>query len=67
MRSSPPRFVALAASLIATAKALDGIVVPATIAADAAFNATFINGNSDSYRVFLAAALTGVNGPTCTL
>lgn len=59
-------YAALAATLIATAKALDGIVVPDTIAAGTPFSATFENGNSDKYRVYLAAALTGVNGPTCT-
>lgn len=67
MRSFTARYAALAASLIAAAKALDGIVVPDTVAANTEFQATFQNGNSDKYRVFLAAALTGVNGPTCYL
>ncbi|KAK4540130.1 hypothetical protein LTR36_009795 [Oleoguttula mirabilis] len=67
MRSFSTRYAALAASLVAAAKALDGIVVPGTVAAGTSFNATFLNGSSDKYRVYLAAALTGVNGPTCYL
>ena len=67
MRSFSPRFAPLAATLIAIVKALDGIVVPTTVAANTAFNATFLDAKSDQYRVFLSAALTGVNGPTCAL
>ncbi|KAK5123706.1 hypothetical protein LTR85_002342 [Meristemomyces frigidus] len=67
MRSFSTRYAALAASLIAAAHALDGIVVPDTIAAGTSVKATFENGSSDKYRVYLAAALTGVNGPTCYL
>ncbi|TKA74351.1 hypothetical protein B0A55_05515 [Friedmanniomyces simplex] len=67
MRSSIARTTALAASLVAVAQALDGITVPGTVAANTEFQATFQNGNSDSYRVFLAASLAGVNGPTCYL
>lgn len=59
--------VALLAAFLATANALDGIVVPATIQAGSSFKATFKNGNSDKYRVYLAASLTGSNGPTCYL
>ncbi|KAH9826506.1 hypothetical protein Tdes44962_MAKER00469 [Teratosphaeria destructans] len=60
-------FILAVASLAVTANALDGIVVPDTIAADTSFNATFENGNSDLYRVYLAAALAGATGPTCYL
>ena len=67
MRSSSPRFAALAATLIAVTNALDGISVPTTVAGNTAFEATFQDGNSDQYRVFLSAALAGVNGPTCAL
>jgi len=67
MRSFDARYAALAASLIATVQALNGIVVPGTVAANTPFNATFQNGGSDSYRVYLSAALAGVNGPTCYL
>lgn len=64
MRAST-RYAALVATLLATATALDGIVVPSEVSADQQFQATFSNGNSDQYRVFLAAALAGTNGPTC--
>ncbi|KAK5134170.1 hypothetical protein LTR08_006830 [Meristemomyces frigidus] len=67
MRSFDTRYAALAASLIASVHALNGIVVPGTVAANTPFNATFQNGGSDSYRVYLSAALAGVNGPTCYL
>jgi len=66
MHSFTARYVAVAASLIAAAKALNGIVVPDSIRANTAFNATFLDQNSDTYRVYLAAALGGGNGPTCT-
>ncbi|KAK3066979.1 hypothetical protein LTR53_016416, partial [Teratosphaeriaceae sp. CCFEE 6253] len=61
------RQIALVACLAAAAQALTGIAVPATVAADAEFQATFQNGNSDSYRVYLAASLAGANGPACYL
>ncbi|KAK0321364.1 hypothetical protein LTR82_007817 [Friedmanniomyces endolithicus] len=64
MRPSIARTLALAASLTITAQALDGLTVPNTIAADTEFQATFQNGNSDNYRVYLAASLAGTNGPT---
>ncbi|KAK0277911.1 hypothetical protein LTR35_009748 [Friedmanniomyces endolithicus] len=67
MRPSIARTLALAASLTITAQALDGLTVPNTIAADTEFQATFQNGNSDNYRVYLAASLAGTNGPTCYL
>lgn len=58
------RVVALA-TLVASVHALNGIVAPANISADTKFEVTFENANSDQYRVYLAAALAGVNGPTC--
>ncbi|KAK0817439.1 hypothetical protein LTR02_013250 [Friedmanniomyces endolithicus] len=67
MRPSIARTLALAASLTITAQALDGLTVPSSIAADTEFQATFQNGNSDNYRVYLAASLAGTNGPTCYL
>ncbi|EMF13358.1 uncharacterized protein SEPMUDRAFT_132679 [Sphaerulina musiva SO2202] len=60
------RVVALA-TLAASVHALNGIVAPANISADTKFEVTFENANSDQYRVYLAAALAGVNGPTCYL
>jgi len=60
------RYTVLAASLIATASAISGITVPSTITAETSFQATFQDaGNSDSYRVFLSAAVVGANGPMC--
>nr|OQO22598.1 hypothetical protein B0A51_11152 [Rachicladosporium sp. CCFEE 5018]OQO23624.1 hypothetical protein B0A51_10010 [Rachicladosporium sp. CCFEE 5018] len=59
--------IATAASLLTLAQALSGIVVPSTITAAQPFNATFQNANSDSYRVFLAASVTGTQGPMCYL
>lgn len=61
------KYAALVASFFVAAQALNGIVVPGTVAANTNFSATFQGGNSDQYRVYLAAALTGVNGPTCYL
>lgn len=60
------RYAALVACLVAVSQTLNGIVAPDTVAADIEFQVTFENANSDQYRVYLAAALTGVNGPTCT-
>ena len=65
MPSFTTQYAAVAASLVAIVSAIDGIVVPSNVEANTPFNATFLNGNSDQYRVFLAAALAGVNGPTC--
>jgi hypothetical protein len=65
MRSTSLPFVAFAIGLAAVVHALDGIVAPGTVAADSDFNVTFQNGNGDQYRVYLAAALGGTNGPTC--
>ncbi|KAK5685434.1 hypothetical protein LTS10_003512 [Elasticomyces elasticus] len=66
MRSHIQSGAALTA-IFAIARALDGITVPSTVAADNEFPATFQNANSDSYRVYLAASLVGSNGPTCYL
>lgn len=64
MKCFTGRVVALA-TLAASVHALNGIVAPANISADTKFEVTFENANSDQYRVYLAAALAGVNGPTC--
>lgn len=64
MKHFTGRVVALA-TLAASVHALNGIVAPANISADTKFEVTFENANSDQYRVYLAAALAGVNGPTC--
>lgn len=53
------------AALIVAVSALNGIVVPATIKADSEFAATFENANENQYRIYVAAALLGSNGPTC--
>lgn len=66
MKCFTGRVVALA-TLAASVHALNGIVAPANISADTKFEVTFENANSDQYRVYLAAALAGVNGPTCKL
>ncbi|KAM3416194.1 hypothetical protein BST61_g7800 [Cercospora zeina] len=55
------------ATLLLGASALDGIVTPSNITAGEPFDITFQNANDDNYRVYLAAALAGVNGPTCYL
>lgn len=64
MKHFTGRVVALA-TFVASVHALNGIVAPANISADTKFEVTFENANSDQYRVYLAAALAGVNGPTC--
>ncbi|KAK5156978.1 hypothetical protein LTS14_004495 [Recurvomyces mirabilis] len=61
------RVLTIGGLFAATANALNGIVAPNSVAADSEFQVTFQNGNSDSYRMYLAAALTGVNGPACYL
>ncbi|EME85119.1 uncharacterized protein MYCFIDRAFT_173975 [Pseudocercospora fijiensis CIRAD86] len=61
------RYLTLLAPLAGAALALDGIVAPSTIKAGTAFNITFQNANPDTYRVYLAASLSGSNGPTCYL
>ena len=66
MPSALIRPAALVAYFVATARALTGIKVPESVSADSSFQATFSNGDSDNYRVYLAASLAGVNGPTCT-
>nr|POF22327.1 hypothetical protein CFP56_36412 [Quercus suber] len=55
------------ALLAAAAHALDSIIVPPSVGAGHSFQVTTTGSDSDTYRVFLAAALTGVNGPTCYL
>ncbi|PPJ54270.1 hypothetical protein CBER1_06573 [Cercospora berteroae] len=66
MPSFTTRAAALAA-LILGASALDGIVTPPNITAGEPFDITFKGANDNTYRVYLAAALAGVNGPTCYL
>lgn len=61
------RYSGLAASAATLAHALNGIAVPTEIAADTSFQATFQNAGSDSYRVYLSAAVTGAQGPMCYL
>lgn len=57
---------ALAASLVNLAQAVD-VTVPITIAAETSFQVTAKDLDSnDKYRVYLAAALGGETGPTCT-
>lgn len=60
-------YAALAASLVKLAQAVDAVTVPGTIAAGTSFqlNATDVD-STDKYRVYLAAALGGDTGPTCT-
>lgn len=60
-------YAALAASLVKFAQAVDAVTVPDTIAAGTSFklNATDVD-STDKYRVYLAAALGGETGPTCT-
>lgn len=53
------------AALIVAVSALNGIVVPASIEAGEEFSATFENAGDSSYRIYVAAALVGSNGPTC--
>lgn len=55
------------AACIVAVSALNGIVVPAFIQAGVEFQTTFENANDDEYRIYVAAALLGSNGPTCTL
>lgn len=56
----------LAAYLVNLAHAVD-VTVPINIAADTSFQVTAKDLDSnDKYRVYLAAALGGDTGPTCT-
>jgi len=57
------RFLISGVLFAATASALNGIVAPASVSANSDFQVTFQNENSDTYHVYLAAALTGTNGP----
>jgi hypothetical protein len=61
------KYAALAAYLVNIARAGDRVTVPDTIPAGTSFqlNATDLD-SSDKYRVYLAAALGGETGPTCT-
>ncbi|KAI5362060.1 hypothetical protein Slin15195_G057100 [Septoria linicola] len=67
MQSLSSKCAVALTSLVVSASALNGIVAPGNITADKKFEVTFENGNDDEYRVYLAAALAGVNGPTCYL
>lgn len=59
-------YAVLAASLVNLAQAVD-VTVPITIAAETSFQVTAKDLDSnDKYRVYLAAALGGETGPTCT-
>lgn len=60
-------YAALAASLFRLTQAVDSVTVPSTIAAGTSFQLTVDDLDSaDKYRVYLAAALGGDTGPTCT-
>lgn len=59
-------YAVLAASLVKLAHAVD-VTVPVAIAAGTSFQVTAEDLDSnDKYRVYLAAALGGDTGPTCT-
>lgn len=59
-------YAALAVSLVNLAHAAD-LTVPNTVAADTSFELTAEDVDSgDKYRIYLAAALGGDTGPTCT-
>ena len=59
-------YAALAACLLNLAHAVD-VTVPNTIAAGESFEVTAEDLDSnEKYRVYLAAALGGDTGPTCT-
>ncbi|KAI7360671.1 hypothetical protein KC354_g8680 [Hortaea werneckii] len=67
MLSIPTKIIALSTSLIAGANALYGIIAPDSVPAGESFNITFENADDSGYRVYLAARLSGSNGPTCYL
>ncbi|KAF7193365.1 hypothetical protein HII31_05344 [Pseudocercospora fuligena] len=67
MHALTMRYAALLATFAGAALALDGIVAPSTVKAGEDFNVAFENANDDNYRVYLAASLSGSNGPTCYL
>ncbi|EME45092.1 hypothetical protein DOTSEDRAFT_43502 [Dothistroma septosporum NZE10] len=67
MQSFTKRCAVALLTLTTAVTALDGIVAPAEVAAGEEFEVTFQSGNDDNYRVYLAAALAGSNGPTCYL
>lgn len=61
---------AVLVALCAVAHAVSDIAVPSSITADTLFNTTFQQAVADSshyYRVFLAASVTGIQGPMCYL
>ncbi|KAI6864123.1 hypothetical protein KC343_g2873 [Hortaea werneckii] len=67
MVSFAATITALSASLVIGANALNGIVAPDSVQAGYSFNVTFENADDSQYRVYLAARLSGSNGPTCYL
>ncbi|KAI6789783.1 hypothetical protein KC361_g8328 [Hortaea werneckii] len=67
MLSITAKIIVLSASLIVGANALNGIIAPDSVQAGESFNITFENANDNQYRVYLAAKLSGSNGPTCYL
>ncbi|RMY99928.1 hypothetical protein D0862_06931 [Hortaea werneckii] len=67
MVSFTAQIVALSASLVVGANALSGIAAPDSVQAGESFNVTFENADDSQYRVYLAARLSGSNGPTCYL
>ncbi|KAI7477313.1 hypothetical protein KC367_g5014 [Hortaea werneckii] len=67
MLSIPTKIIALSTSLIVSANALNGIIAPDSVQAGESFNITFDNADDSEYRVYLAARLSGSNGPTCYL
>ncbi|KXS93571.1 hypothetical protein AC578_893 [Pseudocercospora eumusae] len=67
MHALTMRYAALLATFASAVLALDGIVAPSTVKAGKDFNITFQNANDHNYRVYLAASLSGSNGPTCYL
>ncbi|KAI7152866.1 hypothetical protein KC349_g8732 [Hortaea werneckii] len=67
MVSFAAQIAVLSASLVVGANALSGIVAPDSVQAGESFNVTFENADDSQYRVYLAARLSGSNGPTCYL
>ncbi|KAI7468889.1 hypothetical protein KC351_g13406 [Hortaea werneckii] len=67
MVSLAAQIIAFSASLVVGTNALNGIVAPDSVQAGESFNVTFENADDSQYRVYLAARLSGSNGPTCYL
>lgn len=65
MQSFAKRCAIALAALTGAASALNGIVAPSEVQAGSEFEVTFQDSSNDHYRVYLAAALGGSNGPTC--